>query len=556
MTVIGARRRPIAVLEPEVVDRIAAGEVIDHPGAVVRELIDNALDAGAGLIQVELRAGGLDLIRAADDGCGIDPDDLELAFERHSTSKLRAIEDLGELSSYGFRGEALPSIAAAAEVEIVSSIGGAATARRALLRGGEVVESGAAARERGTTVYVRDLFGRLPVRLRFVRDPRAEVAAVARRVKWCAVAHPGVRFELIVDGRLLFRSTGGGRPDLALIEAQGEALRHRLRDLPAIRIGPYGVSGLLTVGGLTRPSRQHLALFVNGRRVRLESVESAIESGYSGLLPAGRHPVGAVFIDAPPGTIDLNVHPSKEKVRLQDEALLAAGLQEQVRALIAASPTEPQDLQSFELERPRPTPRAVAEHSGLWEPADSFPSVPRYLAQLHNALLLCEGRQGLLLVDQHRAHERALFERLREAGRPEAAQALLEPAIIDVASAQVPLIEQRLAELTALGFEYERFGDRAYRLRSAPVLPEPGELLNFAAEALALAGEQDEFWRDRLLATVACKSAVKKGRPLPPLQAAALIDDVFHCTEPTTCPHGSPVVLQLSRPFLKRQFRW
>ena len=556
MSAIGARRRPIAVLDPTVVGRIAAGEVIDRPGAAVRELIDNALDAGASLVQIELRGAGLDLIRVADDGEGIPGDELELAFERHSTSKLGSLDELPEVATFGFRGEALPSISAVAEVEVASSTGGAAPAQRVLLRDGRVTARGAAARERGTTVWVRGLFANLPARLRFLREPRAEVAAVARRVRWCAVAHPGVRFQLIVDGRPLFRGSGSGRRDVALIEAHGDDIRERLAELPAGRVGPYEVDGFLTVNGLTRPSRQHLALFVNGRRVRVQALESAVEAGYSGLLPGGRHPVGAIFVQAPPGTLDLNVHPSKEKVRLRDEAALAAGLQERVRALIAALPGEPEELETFELERPRASTRSVAETGTLWDTPGAGPSIPRFLAQLHGALLLCEGRQGLLLVDQHRAHERVLFERLKEAGRPEAAQSLLEPAIIEVRPAQVQLIEDRLAELQTLGFEIERFGDHAYRLRSAPVLPEAGELLAFAADALDLAGERDEFWRERLLASVACKSAVKKGRPLPPLQAVTLIDDLFHAAEPTVCPHGSPVALHLSGGMLKRLFRW
>lgn len=538
------------------IERIAAGEVVDRPDAVVRELIDNALDAGAGLVRVDLREGGLDLIRVADDGHGIAPEEVGLAFERHSTNKLRDVEDLAELETFGFRGEALPSIAAVAEVEMVTSDGSGPAAWRVLFRNGELAEQGVAARERGTTVIVRGLFASQPARLRFLRDPRAEVAAVSRRVRWCAVAHPHVRFELLVDGRVLFRSSGGGRRDLALAEAQGDDVAPRLAELPAGRIGPYEVGGLLSVGGLTRPSRQHLALFVNARHVRVTALDNALEAGYRGLLPAGRHPVGAVFVEAPAGTVDANVHPSKEKVRLHDETALAAGLQRLVRAVVSASPSEPEQLESYELDRPGLTPRRVAEEGGLWETGRPALAVPRYLAQLHSSLLLCEGRQGLILVDQHRAHERVLFERLRADGGGADVQNLLEPAIIEVPAASVPRLEARLDELQALGFGYERFGDRAYRLRAAPVLPESGDLLAFAAEALTVAGEHDDSWRDRLLATVACKSALKKGRPIPPLQAVSLIDDLFHAAEPTLCPHGSPIILQLSRPFLRRQFRW
>jgi DNA mismatch repair protein MutL len=559
-----AERRPIAILDAALVGRIAAGEVIDRPGAAVRELVDNALDADARLVQIELRGAGLDLIRVADDGRGIEPSELALAFEHHSTSKLRSLEELADLSSFGFRGEALPSIAAVAEVEIASAVDGATAGGRAVVRDGRVVEHGRAARDRGTTVWVRGLFASLPARLRFLKEPRAEVAAVARRVKWFAVAHPSVRFELIIDGRLHFRSSGSGRLDTAVAEAQGDDVSTRLASLSCRQVVGYQVEGLITVGGLTRPSRQHLAVFVNRRRVRVAALDAALEAGYSGLLPAGRHPVGAIFVQAPAGMVDANVHPSKEQVRLRDEAGLAEGLQAMVRALVGASPSEPDRLEGYVLGQPTFTPGRVAEEAALWESGPSGPPLPRYLGQLHASLLLCEGRQGLLLVDQHRAHERVVFERLKQAGSISASQNLLEPTIVEVTAARAPLVESRLAELNALGFGYERFGDHAYRLTSAPLLPDSGDpsassgeaLLAFAAEALAVAGERDDFWRERLLAAVACRSAVKKGRPLPAVRAMALVEDLFHASEPTTCPHGSPVLLQLSRPFLRRQFRW
>ena len=556
MSGLVTERRPIAILDAAVVGRIAAGEVIDRPGAVVRELIDNALDAGARLVQVELRGGGLDLIRVADDGQGIEPSELALAFEHHSTSKLRSLEELASLTSFGFRGEALPSIAAAAEVEVASAVDGATTGGRAIVRGGRVLEQGGVARDRGTTVWVRGLFADLPARLRFLKEPRAEIAAVARRVRWFAVAHPSVRFELLIDGRLHFRSSGSGRLETAVAEAQGDDVLPRLASLPRQEIAGYPVEGLITVGGLTRPSRQHLAVFVNRRRVRAMALDAALEAGYGGLLPAGRHPVGAIFIRAPAGMVDANVHPSKEQVRLRDEAALADGLQAIVRGLVAASPREPDRLEGYVLGLPTLTPRRVAEDGGLWESGPSGVPLPHYLGQLHASLLLCEGRQGLLLVDQHRAHERVLFERLKQTGSTSDSQSLLEPAIVEVAAARAGLVESRLAELNALGFGYERFGDRAYRLTSAPVLPDSAELLAFAAEALAVAGERDDFWRERLLAAVACRSAVKKGHPLPAVRAMALVEDLFHASEPSTCPHGSPVLLQLSRPFLRRQFRW
>jgi DNA mismatch repair protein MutL len=227
-----------------------------------------------------------------------------------------------------------------------------------------------------------------------------------------------------------------------------------------------------------------------------------------------------------------------------------------VRAALSAAGREPAALESFDRLAQATRGRQAAESEPLWEIGPAAVPPPRYLAQLHQALLLCETRQGLVLVDQHRAHERIIFERLRRGQNATPGQSLLEPAIVDVPGDQVDLIEARLADLASIGFVCERFGDRAYRLRAAPALPDSGDLLAFAAEALRLASERDDFWRDRLLATVACRSAVKKGRPLGAPRAVELLEDLFLTDEPSICPHGSPIVLQLSRPFLRRQFRW
>jgi DNA mismatch repair protein MutL len=388
-------------LDRAVVERIAAGEVVDGPDAVVRELVDNALDASARLVQVELRRGGLDLIRVADDGHGLEPDEIGLAFAHHTTSKLRSLDDLQRLETLGFRGEALPSIAAAAEVELVSSIG-ADGATRALVRGGRIVERGPAGRQPGTTIWVRGLFAGLPARLRFLRGARAEVAAVARRLRWYAVAHPDVRLELIADGHPVFKARGAGRRELALAEALGADLSAALVSVGPESVGDYQIEALLSARGVTRPSRQHLALFVNRRRVRVPAVDAALEAAYRGLLPSGRHPIGAIWIEAGPGAVDVNVHPAKEEIRLRDEAALAEAVASLLRGALAGSALEPEALQSVHL-TDRAASRQLGESEPLWE-LPAGPGPPRYLAQLHGSLLLCEARNGLYLIDLHRAH--------------------------------------------------------------------------------------------------------------------------------------------------------
>lgn len=565
-------RPPIRVLPPDLAERIAAGEVIERPVSVVKELADNALDAGADDIRIDVEGGGLRLIRVADDGVGIPPDQLELAFQRHATSKIEDAADLLEIATLGFRGEALPSIAAVAEVDIASSVDDGGRAATLGLRAGRVERRGSRGRPRGTTVWVRNLFQPIPARLKAIRNPRAESAAISQLVRRYALARPEVRFSLVLDGHPSLRTSGSGRVETALAEVFGPDVAACLLPIPERAVGAGRVTGYVSAPGLSRPSRQSCIVFVSRRWVACPAIQQALEAAYRPLLPPGRHPIVVLFVEVPPGAVDVNVHPSKAEVRLLWEADLAAAVGEAVTATIGRSPRRPSDEQDFALgatqyRLPAPSRRVAERGDSLWELDPAAPALKLALiGQLQNTVLLAEGRGGLYIVDQHRAHERVIYEQLaaRHAPAPgdgagsgvgPSAQYLLEPVVLELPPGRAELLEDRLAALEALGFACERFGGHSFLVRSAPDVPD-AQRRAVLEEVVAEASEAREDWRERLLVRLACRSAIRRGRALTLPEARTLLDQLARAATPAVCPHGAPIVLHFGRKFLERQFAW
>ena len=558
------------MLPTDIAERIAAGEVVERPVSVVKELVDNAIDAGAADVRVDIQGGGLRLIRIADDGHGIPPDELELAFQRHATSKIAGAADLLEIGTLGFRGEALPSVAAVALVDVASAADDSGRAATLGLRGGRVERRGTRGRPRGTTVWVRNLFQAQPARLKFMRNPRVESAQIGQLVRRYALARPEIRFALTLDGHPSLRTSGSGRPDLALAEVFGREVASCLVQLPERAVGAGRIGGFVSGPGLSRPNRQACILFVNRRWVRCQPLQQALEAAYRPLLPPGRHPVAAIFVEVPPGAVDVNVHPSKAEVKLLWERELAEALGEAVRELVGRSPRRPSDEQDFALAAvqyrlPSPTRRLAEQREGLWgsvEEAGGAAIAPqtalslRLIGQLQNTVLLAEGRGGLFLVDQHRAHERVIYERLQARhATAEEGQYLLEPVVLELSPARAELLADRLEALAQLGFACERFGGHSFLVRSAPNLPEaaPGSVL---ADALEDATAEEDDWRERLLVRLSCRSATRRGKPLTLPEGRALLEQLGRAATPAVCPHGAPSILQFNRRFLERQFAW
>ncbi|MSQ30637.1 MAG: DNA mismatch repair endonuclease MutL [Dehalococcoidia bacterium] len=599
MTAPAPPRRPqprarIAVLPPEVAARIAAGEVIERPASVVKELVENAIDAGAAHVAVEIVGGGGDRIRVSDDGCGIPPEQVADAFERHATSKLRSEHDLFAVRTLGFRGEALAAIAAAAEVDLVSRPAGQDAAAAAHLRDGRLERVGSAAAAPGTSVEVRELFAALPARRRFLRPPRAEARAVVELIAALALAHPEVAFRLVSDGRVALASPGTGDPRDAVAAVHGVEVARALVPAGARRQEADGaavdVTALVGPPSLHRGSRGAIHLVANGRTIGSRSIAYAIEQAYAGLIPAGRHPVAIVRIDVPPEQIDVNVHPTKAEVRFRHERLVYAAVAEAVRGALTDAPIAfaPLTAGAWPARGAREAPSEHAEDDGAAgaagraviagaRPAPIFappltmaagaaqaglaieartPAL-RPLGQIDRTYLVAESADGLYLVDQHAAHERVLYEQAlaaRAAGRP-ASQPLLAALAVPLSASQAALAAAEAEALAAIGWEVAPTDGAAVLLRAVPAALAGRD----AAAALRdyldrLDAEERLTGPDRAAATLACRAAVMAGDPLDGEQQRALLRALEACATPHTCPHGRPTMLHLSRAALERSF--
>lgn len=580
-------------LPPAVVERIAAGEVIERPASVVRELLENALDAGATAIRVELRAGGLRLIRVVDDGAGIAREDLPLAVAPHATSKVASLADLTDIRTLGFRGEALASIAAVAELEIASSAndGGLAAVLTAT-PDGEVLFS-AAARARGTTVTAGDLFAAVPARQAVLRGPRGEATRALAVVRAYALAHPDVSFTLISDGVLTLQTHGTGL-QAAVTAIYGADARAALLPLGPTAADDATITGGIAARAFSFAGREHVVIAVNRRPVANRGLLAAAEAGYRPLLRKGRHPLLIVNLTIPPERLDPNVHPAKAEVLLRDEAAIAAALRAAVHAALGAAPlmagadTAGLGPRPVQLRLPAPrrrrglriADRASQGYSARPEPADAAgvdTTGLTAIGQFDDSLILARSAAGsLYLVDQHRLHERALYEQLKQrapaltgSGSPSAAgqheddavagshQLLLEPVLVELTPQQAVRLAHRAHELAGLGLGCQPFGGSVFLIRTLPEVPGGAQpLAAWAAELARAAAEDTDDWLDYLCISLACRSAIRRGDPLSPGEQQRLLDQLDRLTAPAVCPHGSPLLLRLSASYLTRTFEW
>jgi len=578
-------RTPIHVLSQDVAERIAAGEVIERPVSVVKELVENALDAGSHEIRVEIRGGGLRLVRLTDDGYGIPEDELERACARHTTSKITTLEDLGRLHTLGFRGEALASIAAVSELTLASrpieseNLTEESAAALITIRGGEVTQRGRRARLHGTTVTVRDLFYNVPARLKFMRGARTETGHILQLMRRYAMGFPAIRFNLTIEETVALQTGGTGDLAATLAELYQLPLAEMLHPV-STTAEHYTLHGYVGNRALAQSSRQHIMLFINGRWVQTRPLQDALESGYRGLLPKGKHPLLVFYLELPPGDLDVNIHPAKTEVKLLHESEVMAALTQAVRSVLERSPALPSSppFPGPELvyQRRLPGPRRrglhVAESAEGYKAEIAPPAAAeilatlRPLAQLQQAVILAEAPDGsLYLIDQHRAHERVIYEHLRSKHvgvRVDAedestdSHLLLEPVVVELKRAQAELLEQRLPVLRDLGLECERFGGRSFLIRSVPSGVGQEQLAGHLSELAEIASEDSTDWEDHLLIGLACRSALRRGRVLGIDEQRALLTSLSAVTAPAVCPHGSPILLHYSRTFLIDKFDW
>ena len=565
---------PIRLLAPEVADAIAAGEVIERPASVVKELVENALDSEARRINIDVRGAGRTSIRVSDDGSGIPADELAIAFVRHATSKVAKLADLNAIVSFGFRGEALASIAAVSDVECSS---GGATIR---IRAGEAVEQGPAPLLPGVTLEVRDLFANVPARLKFLKSDATEVAAIKEVVGAFALLHPHVRFHLTIDARVAVSTTGDGDRRRAIgavfgapvaaevLEIVGMPLDpHELGGFALSSRGPLEAAGMVSQPRLSRGSRDGIVLAVNGRPISSRALVYALEECYQGRLERGRHPVAVIDIGIDPELVDVNVHPAKKEVRFRDEGTVFAALQRAVRtALDGSEPFRYRPVESMQsVAGSHITPQLTIHEAAIAlataEPAtprDPEAAVLRPIGQAGPGYLVAEGPHGLVLVDQHAAHERVLYNRLLERLRSGLgmSQPLLIPQAVDVEPALIAAAADHRADLANLGLEYEEFGPRSLRITAVPVEMPAGRATAAVQETLAaLAENRGDGALEMAAAALACHSAVRFGDVLDVAEQRRLLADLESTEDSITCPHGRPTRLLVEWQELTRHFR-
>jgi DNA mismatch repair protein MutL len=563
---------PIKILDDKTISRIAAGEVIERPASVVKELVENALDAGASRIEVEVEGGGISLIRVTDNGSGIPENEVGIAFRRHATSKLQSFNDLNSIDSLGFRGEALPSVAAVAGVEVLTRAGDEPAGTHIAIAGGEVTDRKKQARSRGTTVTVSHLFRQIPARLKFLKTVATENSHIANVVSQYALAYPEVSFTLAVDGRITLRTQGTGVLLDSIIDVYGAEMAGRM--LPVQNPGNQWQSGSTTpaidvtgmVGSpeLGRAGRGYLSFFVNRRWVSSRLLAYAVEEAYHGLLMTGRHPVAVLSISLPSPEVDVNIHPAKSEVKFRDESAVFRAVQKAVRqALVAQVPVPgiedtaaPYTAKADHRQAAWVFPAGTARREAAPQPLTVSLPLLRVVGQVLNCYIVAEGPDGLYIIDQHAAHERIRFEEVQRQRRNRVeVQGLLEPAAFEVTPRQEQMMKSCLDELEEFGFTLEAFGERTYLVRAVPALVASDNWEAMLRELLEeLAGEAKSRWEEKIVASIACHGAVRSGQALSIDEMRELVRQLERCTSPHTCPHGRPTIIRLGSGQLEREF--
>jgi DNA mismatch repair protein MutL len=602
----------IRILPDALASQVAAGEVVERPAAVVRELVENSLDAGASHVEVHVQRGGTALIRIVDNGSGMDREDALLCLERHATSKIRTKEDLAAISTFGFRGEALPSIASVSRFRLATRTADALAGTEIEVNGGRmsgVRDYGGAP---GTMIEVRSLFYNVPARRKFLRTENTEYAHLEQQFRLHAIANPQSAFTLTRDGEVVFH--------LPATEDMLERIRGLVGDDLALRLIPVPreerrgitVHGFIGGPGLSRSGKQQQITFLNGRPIESPSIHYGLREGYHTALMKGQYPVTFLFIEMDPHAFDINVHPAKKEARFHDGiavrevvALAVNHALAQSRRLPEGHPSSRADRQpadtvpppSSEVPRPatpdvtqtllpipkaeqhalradwsapvaRPAPPPPIERDSEPAPVSAAKDKPeseadtfRIIGVLNNLYVLMEGKEGLVLMDQHAAHERVMFEKMRTAMEQDGvpSQRLLIPLTLQVSPREADLLTRNLEALSKLGIEAQPFGPNIFKIDAIPTFlktDDPLAWLNQVIEELSALSSKSSSLRlgEDMIATTACRHAVKANDILAGPELRALLQDMFKCEMPYCCPHGRPTLIQISYPELERKF--
>ena len=584
---------PIKILSPELASQIAAGEVVERPASVVKELVENSLDAGATSVTVTIAEAGRRLIEVADDGSGIPADEVALAVERHATSKLASADDLFRIGTLGFRGEALASIGSVARLTLTSRTDQTEAATRIAVEGGISAPPQQVGAPRGTVVRVENLFYNVPARLKFLKTDTTERRRIDALLTRYALAYPDVRFKLIQDGQPKLQTSGNGDRRAILATLYGVDVAKQLLEVNAIEDG-VKLSGFISPTSLTRSNRREITFFINGRWVQDISLSTALIQAYHTLLMVGRYPLAALFLDLEPASVDVNVHPTKAEVRFTDPQRMFSFVQRSVRkAILAYTPVPKMGITPPALWSEKPA--ASTQRDLTWDFAGDSNQLPvnsgqssagseqknkitgeqetgdpelpnakvplmRLIGQIGSVYIVAEGPDGLYLIDQHAAHERVLFERLlaQKEANTLSSQSLLQAEVVQLPPDQATLLEEQLDVLRNFGFEVESFGPNTFQVRAIPNIfsgADPAAALRVLVEDF----EDDETplqhkLEERIAGRVCKRLAVKGGQVLSNAEQASLLRDLENCDSPRTCPHGRPTMIHLSVDMLERQF--
>ena len=572
----------IIILPDEVASQIAAGEVVERPASVVKELIENSIDAGASEINISILEAGKKLIEISDNGEGIERTQLITALARHATSKLRDANDLYKISTLGFRGEALASIASVSRYSITSRTKNSLEGGRVIVEGGTGGKLEDIGTTVGTLIRVEDLFYNVPARLKFLKKDPTEKRQIDAFVTRYAMAYPEIRFRLTQDNKITFQTSGNGDKREILSSLYNPEIAKQMLVVDS-GFDQISIKGFISPTNLTRSNRQAITFFVNGRWVQDTALTSALIQAYRTMLMVGRYPMAVIFLEVPPELVDVNIHPAKSEVRFMDQGAIFRGVQGAVkRALLAFTPVPELQNQlrwssmaetiNSEFDQGiKPPPIGTLDDDsaksvdGPIDKGDQNPlpveGVPllRQIGQVGASFIVAEGPDGLYLVDQHAAHERILFEKFMKMQKDKIpSQALLDPITITLSAEESNLLEDNLPVMGKLGFVIESFGPKTFRILSMPSLligSDPERALRVVIEDFE---EDEKPFHDqieaKIIARVCKRSAVKAGKILSTDEQKALLLDLEACSSPRTCPHGRPTMIHLSINLLERQF--
>lgn len=594
----------INILPPLVADMIAAGEVVERPASVIKELMENSFDAGASKVTVEFKSGGATYIKISDDGCGMSPEDAGIAFTRHATSKLHDEKGLEAIGTMGFRGEALAAIAAVSRIELITREKGAAEGVRVVVQAGDIIDMSPIGCPEGTSITVRDIFHNTPARLKFLKSDRSEASACISAALHCALGRPEVSVRLKRDGEEVFFTPGDGREESAVYALLGRETARGM--LPVSGKGEnMAVTGFTSSPAFGRGNRANQHFYCNGRYIKSVLLQSAVEQAYKNTLLTGKFPSCVLYLELSRGAVDVNVHPAKTEVKFSDEKKVFDLVYQTVRACLeaeekpieitlsegtrrAVSAPKPEFFRSMSAEEYRAKAASAAypapeppqkdpvlpkiDKNPLFSPAPERKNVEksvenvekisapacRVIGEALDTYILAEIGDELMLIDKHAAHERMIFDRLKAQSRQIMSQTLLAPVIIRPTAEDAEIIEKNAALLDEMGFEVEPFGEESFAVRSVPDdvdVSEAASALEEICQRLREGGEVSaESARDEILHTVACKAAIKAGWDTHPKELEAVVDAVIS-GQVRYCPHGRPVSVTLTRKELDKQFK-